>query len=153
MLEKYLRDISKELKVSRKMKKQVVSDLEVHILQRNTHGESIEDIISEMGSATDVANDFNESFKEDGSLIDSEIAIRIAVQIVGIALLLSAIYNLTSLLFPALSLKNVLMELNGSGNVATFVAFKLSIKDILVKVIVEIILVIACVKIACATKK
>lgn len=65
MKEKYIRKIIKLLTCSKKRKEEIKKQLESDIDEALSTGEKIEDVISRMGQAGEIANAFNQSFSEE----------------------------------------------------------------------------------------
>lgn len=65
MKEKYIRKIIKLLTCSKKRKEEIKKQLESDIDEALSTGEKIEDVISRMGQAGEIASAFNQSFSEE----------------------------------------------------------------------------------------
>ena len=65
MKEKYIGKIVKQLTCSKKRKEEIKKQLESDIDEALSTGEQIEDVISRMGEAGEIASAFNQSFSEE----------------------------------------------------------------------------------------
>lgn len=65
MRERYIKQVSKELSVSRKQKKEVIRDLEEVFASALEHGETEQQVIERLGSPKDFANNIHEELGID----------------------------------------------------------------------------------------
>lgn len=62
--EKYLKDLQKHLRVEKKIKSEIIEDIRSDINLRMSNGEKINEILTNLGSAKNLAYDFNKSYPE-----------------------------------------------------------------------------------------
>lgn len=63
-MKKYLRAVKRRLNMPRELKERVMADLESSILSRVDDGQTEDEIIAELGTPKQAANDLNEQMKE-----------------------------------------------------------------------------------------
>lgn len=137
--------LSKNLKVNRKLKRKVVDELSNDIEIRTEDGESISDILDSLGPPKKMAEEFNVNFESE----NRDISIRnriliILLSIVGIGFFILAMHNIISIVVPSLSVPYILSNVSEAGNSVSFMVFKLSYKEVIIKIIIELIIAVAC---------
>lgn len=145
MKEKYLRELSKNLKINRKLKRKVIEELSNDIEIKKEDGESISDILDFLGPPKKMAEEFNTNFESE----NKDISIRnrvfiILLCIIGITFFILAMHNIISIAVPSLSVPYILSSVSEAGNSVSFMAFKLSYKEVIIKIIIELLISGAC---------
>lgn len=64
IIEKYLHDFKKTLKVEPTIRNKIVSDIRYDIENKMSDGETAEDIITKYGSPKELAHEFNQNYPE-----------------------------------------------------------------------------------------
>ncbi len=141
MEQKYLKTFSRYLKMSKKEKKKIILNLKEEINYRKQNGESPEKIFSDLGPANQLAQEFNLNFDIDESKLKLKEKINIIIlSVVGSICIILAIYNSITLFIPKLSIQYIFSGVNLEGNIGVFAAFHLGIKEILAKIIIELLI-------------
>lgn len=138
MKNKYLKELSRNLLMSKKYKQKIIDEIADEIQRREENSETIEEILTSIGTPEDVAQEFNENIANDFISIKHKIFIYV-LSVIGVISLILALHNIISILAPQLSMQYILMSLSDQGNNATFLAFKLSYKTVIIKIIVELL--------------
>lgn len=138
MKRKYLKQLSRYLVIEKNLKHKVIEELADDIQRREEDGETIEGILSSLGSPKDVASEFNLNLSKGSINIKYRVLI-IVLSIVGVVSIVLAIHNVISILAPQLSVQYILTDLSDEGNRASFVAFKLSYKSVIIKILIEVL--------------
>lgn len=136
---KYLKELSRYLKINRKLKKKVLEELSDEIELRKEKGESISDILDSLGPSSEVADEFNTNFANDNRDISLKDKISIVLlSMIVITFFILAMHNFISIIAPSLSVPYILSSVSEEGNSASFMAFKLSYKGVILKAVIEL---------------
>lgn len=141
MEKKYLRRFSQALNVSKEVRKKIMFDLKEEISHRKENGEKIEKILEGFGAPEELAKEFNYNYGAEEKETRAGEKIRVLVlAVIGSICILLAVYNGISLFFPGLSLQYLFSGMNSEGNTAVFEAFHLGIKEVVLKIVIEVLL-------------
>ena len=98
----YISKVNRYLHLDRKTKKRIIEGLQTEIQLALDNGESIDDILNQMGSAKDVADDYNKSYRSDPEYVAQRrysilkrtalIAFIVAVAFFGVSLIGQTIF-------------------------------------------------------------
>lgn len=107
-MERYLRSVSRHLRLSKDMKKRVESDLRTDIQLRLESGQDIEEILEDLGSPAEAAGYFNEEMA-DAKITQHRSISWVFLVAAGVALILLAVkfvyrWNLETGFGPAISI-------------------------------------------------
>ena len=111
MERKYLRTLSRYLRLPRKTRKRILADLKAEIESRQENGEMIEEILKDLGPEKELAEEFHGNFEEQ-VFSRNEKAKMFDLTILGVLLLALAVYHGIPLAAPWLAAKYVLSGIN-----------------------------------------
>lgn len=137
MERKYLRTLSRYLRLPRKTRKRILADLKAEIESRQENGEMIEEILKDLGPEKELAEEFHGNFEEQ-VFSRNEKAKMFVLTILGALLLALAVFHGITLAAPWLAAKYVLSGMNAQGNTQIFMAFRLGARETLIKLGIEL---------------
>ena len=140
-LKRYIKEINKGLRLPRKIKKRITTELLSEIYGRIDDGEELNSILTSIGTPQELVEELEANYEHEYVQFKKGSVLKLTIySIIAFGISALIIHSVIVIIYPQFILPTIIGGANGSTSI--FIAYKWSAKELIGELIIQIIILI-----------